>query len=117
MAMRAIKAAIADGLLTFMWIFCTSSLDAATYVVASSLDVSPGGLPTLFVITFLLFVLLFLFGIIGDLFGGATFNPTVGGDADSLVSSAIRFPAQNWLLAAMSTVIVAGWLNLYNESC
>ncbi|KAK4482588.1 hypothetical protein RD792_009752 [Penstemon davidsonii] len=100
--MGAIKAAIADGVLTFMWIFCASSLDAATYVVASYLGVSQG-LPTLFIITFLFFVLLVLFGIIGDLFGGATFNPTataafyaagVGGDADSLVSSAVRFPAQ-----------------------
>ncbi|PIN13193.1 Aquaporin (major intrinsic protein family) [Handroanthus impetiginosus] len=96
-----IKAAIADGLITFMWIFCASSLGALTYVVASALDVAEG-LATLCITTFLVFVLLFIFGFIGDLLGGATFNPTATaafyaagyGGADSLVSAAIRFPAQ-----------------------
>ncbi|KAK6161598.1 hypothetical protein DH2020_004979 [Rehmannia glutinosa] len=97
----AIKAAIADGLLTFMWIFCASSLGALTYVVSSALGVAQG-LPSLFITTTLIFLLLFIFGFIGDLLGGATFNPTataafyaagLGGD-DSLVSAALRFPAQ-----------------------
>ncbi|KZV21080.1 hypothetical protein F511_35461 [Dorcoceras hygrometricum] len=72
-----------------------------TYVVASALGVAPG-LPTLFITTFLVFVLLFIFGFVGDLMGGATFNPTATaafyaaglGGADSLISAAIRFPAQ-----------------------
>ncbi|CAA2986893.1 aquaporin SIP1-1-like [Olea europaea subsp. europaea] len=68
---------------------------------ASALGVSQG-LPTLFITTVLVFLLLILFGIIGDVLGGATFNPTalaafyaagIGG-ADSLVSAALRFPAQ-----------------------
>ncbi|KAK6161617.1 hypothetical protein DH2020_004998 [Rehmannia glutinosa] len=97
----AIKAAIADGLLTFMWIFCASSLGALTYVVSSALGVAQG-LPSLLITTTLIFLLLFIFGFIGDLLGGATFNPTataafyaagLGGD-DSLVSAALRFPAQ-----------------------
>lgn len=97
----AIKAAVADGVVTFMWIFCASSLGALTYVVSSALGVAPG-LPALFITTFLIFTLLFIFGFIGDLLGGASFNPTATaafyaaglGGADSLVSAAIRFPAQ-----------------------
>ncbi|KAL6528206.1 hypothetical protein OROHE_015156 [Orobanche hederae] len=97
----AIKAAIADGLLTFMWIFCASSLGALTLAVSSALGVAQG-IPTLVITTLLVFILLFIFGFIGDLLGGATFNPTataafyaagLGGD-DSLISAAIRFPAQ-----------------------
>lgn len=99
--MGVIRAAVADGVLTFMWIFCASGLGAATYVIASALGVAPG-LPTLFITTFLVFVLLFIFGFVGDLMGGATFNPTATaafyaaglGGADSLISAAIRFPAQ-----------------------
>lgn len=97
----AIKAAVGDALLTFMWIFCASSLGALTYVVSSTLGVA-AGLPSLFITTFLIFTLLFIFGFIGDLLGGASFNPTATaafyaaglGGADSLVSAALRFPAQ-----------------------
>lgn len=97
----AIKAAIADGVLTFLWIFCASSLGALTYVVSTSLALPPG-LPILFVTTFLVFLFLFIFGILGDLMGGATFNPTATaafyaaglGGSDSLFSAALRFPAQ-----------------------
>ncbi|KAL8479123.1 hypothetical protein ACS0TY_025621 [Phlomoides rotata] len=98
---EAIKGAVADGVMTFMWIFCASSLGAATYVVASTLGVAQG-LPTLFITTFLVFLLLFIFGFIGDLLGGASFNPTATaafyaaglGGPNSLVSAAIRLPAQ-----------------------
>ncbi|XP_057781213.1 aquaporin SIP1-1 [Salvia miltiorrhiza] len=101
MVAAVIKAAVADAALTFMWIFCASSLGAVTFVVASALGVAPG-LPSLFITTFLIFILLFVFGFIGDLLGGASFNPTgtaafyaagLGG-ADSLISAAVRFPAQ-----------------------
>lgn len=97
----AIKAAVADGIMTFLWIFCASSLGASTYVVASTLGVSQG-LPTLFITTILVFLLLFIFGFIGDLLGGATFNPTATaafyaaglGGPDSLIAAAISLPAQ-----------------------
>ncbi|KAK4420944.1 Aquaporin SIP1-2 [Sesamum alatum] len=97
----AIKAAIADGVLTFMWIFCASSLGAVTYIASSALGLA-GGLPSLLITTVMIFLLLFIFGIIGDLLGGATFNPTDtaafyaagAGGADSLISAALRFPAQ-----------------------
>nr|ABP35568.1 small basic intrinsic protein 1.1 [Olea europaea] len=99
--MRAIKVAIADAIVTCLWVFCASSLGALTFVVASAFGVSQG-LPMLLITTFLLFVLLFIFGFIGDALGGATFNPTgpaafyaagVGG-TESLVTAAVRFPAQ-----------------------
>ncbi|KAL2248787.1 UNVERIFIED_CONTAM: Aquaporin SIP1-2 [Sesamum indicum] len=102
MAMKAaIKSAIADGVLTFMWVFCASSLGPLTYVASSALGL-PRGLPTLLITTIIVFLLLFIFGFIGYLLGGATFNPTAiaafyaagAGGADSLVSAALRFPAQ-----------------------
>nr|GEU75486.1 aquaporin SIP1-2-like [Tanacetum cinerariifolium] len=97
--MGAIKSAIGDGVLTFMWVFCASSLGAATSVVAAYLGVK--GMTSLLITTSLVFVLLFVFGVIGDLLGGASFNPTstaafyaAGLGRDTLVSAAVRFPAQ-----------------------
>ncbi|KAG6388365.1 hypothetical protein SASPL_149790 [Salvia splendens] len=101
MVAAVIKAAVGDAALTFLWVFCASSLGALTYVVSSALGVAPG-LPSLFITTFLIFILLFIFGFLGDLLGGASFNPTgtaafyaagLGG-ADSLISASVRFPAQ-----------------------
>ncbi|KAL0328310.1 UNVERIFIED_CONTAM: Aquaporin SIP1-2 [Sesamum calycinum] len=97
----AIKAAIADGVLTFMWIFCASSLGTLTYLASSALGLAEG-FASLLITTVFIFLLLFIFGIIGDLLGGATFNPTAtaafyaagAGGGDSLISAALRFPAQ-----------------------
>ncbi|XP_047938976.1 aquaporin SIP1-1-like [Salvia hispanica] len=100
MVAALVKAAVADAFVTFMWIFCASSLGAVTYVLASALGVAPG-LPSLLITTFLIFLLLFIFGFLADLLGGASFNPTgtaafyaAGLGADSLISAAVRFPAQ-----------------------
>ncbi|GKD47377.1 aquaporin SIP1-1-like protein, partial [Tanacetum coccineum] len=97
--MGAIKSAIGDGVLTFMWVFCASSLGAATSVIAAYLGVK--GMTSLLITTSLVFVLLFVFGVIGDMLGGASFNPTgtaafyaAGLGRDTLVSAAVRFPAQ-----------------------
>lgn len=101
--MGAIKAAIADGVLTFMWVFCASSLGALTSLIATAIGVtSSQWLTSLFITTCIVFVLLFIFGIMGDAMGGATFNPTataafhaVGlGGPNSLYAVALRFPAQ-----------------------
>ncbi|XP_027069441.1 aquaporin SIP1-1-like [Coffea eugenioides] len=101
--MGVIKAAIADGLLTFMWVFCASSLGVLTSLIAAALGVATTQwLTSLFITTVLVFVFLFVFSIIGDALGGATFNPTataafhaVGlGGSNSLFSAALRFPAQ-----------------------
>ncbi|KAA8514865.1 hypothetical protein F0562_018044 [Nyssa sinensis] len=97
--MAVIKAAICDALLTFMWVFCASTLGALTSVIASAIGVQ--GTVTLFITTVLVFVLVFIFGIIGESLGGASFNPTAiasfyaaGVGNDSLISMAVRFPAQ-----------------------
>lgn len=97
--MGVIKSAIGDAVLTFMWVFCASCLGAATSVIAAYLGVK--GMTSLLITTSLIFVLLFVFGVIGDLLGGASFNPTgtaafyaAGLGRDSLVSAAVRFPAQ-----------------------
>ncbi|XP_051136779.1 aquaporin SIP1-1 [Andrographis paniculata] len=97
----AILAAIADGAVTFMWVFCASSLGALTYIFSSALGVAHA-LPALLITTLLVFLLLFSFGFIGHLLGGASFNPTATaafyaagfGGPDSLVTAAIRFPVQ-----------------------
>ncbi|XP_047327025.1 aquaporin SIP1-2 [Impatiens glandulifera] len=97
--MGAIKAAIGDAVLTFMWVFCASTLGAATSIIASALGVQ--GLASLLITVVLIFILFFIFGIISNLIGGASFNPTglaafyaAGIGSDSLISMGLRFPAQ-----------------------
>ncbi|CAL5416623.1 unnamed protein product [Camellia sinensis] len=97
--MGLIKAAIGDAVLTFMWVFCASTLGAVTSIIASASGVQ--GMATLFITTVLVFILLLVFGIIGDALGGASFNPTgtaafyaADASSDSLFSMALRFPAQ-----------------------
>lgn len=97
--MGLIKAAIGDGVLTFMWVFCVSTLGPLTSVISSALGIT--GLSTLFITTVLVFILVFVFSMIGDAIGGASFNPTAiasfyaaGVSPDNLFSMALRFPAQ-----------------------
>ncbi|XP_071720655.1 aquaporin SIP1-2-like [Rutidosis leptorrhynchoides] len=97
--MGVVKAAIGDGILTFMWVFCAATLGASTSVIAKAIGVT--GMTSLLITTSLIFILLFIFGIIGDLLGGASFNPTgtaafyaAGLGRDTLFSAAVRFPAQ-----------------------
>lgn len=101
--MGAIKAAVADGVMTFMWVICASSLRLLTTLVAGYIGLSKTQTwASLFITTAILFTFLFTFGIIGNLLGGATFNPTAtaafyaaGLDSSlSLLSAALRFPAQ-----------------------
>ena len=90
--MGVVKAAIGDGVITFLWVFCASCLGKAIGV---------HGTATLLIAISLIFILLFVFGIIGSALGGASFNPTataafyaLGLGGDSLISAAVRFPAQ-----------------------
>ncbi|CAL0323464.1 unnamed protein product [Lupinus luteus] len=103
---NAIKAAIGDAVLTFLWVLCSSLLGIATSAITKALDVqniSYNGFPyPSFIVTiFLVFTLVFIFTVIGDALGGASFNPTgtasfyaVGLGSDTLISMALRFPAQ-----------------------
>ncbi|GAA0165266.1 hypothetical protein LIER_20712 [Lithospermum erythrorhizon] len=102
MALGVIKAAIADGLITFMWVFCASTFGILTTLIASILGVDDYG-TNLLITAFVVLTFLFIFGFIGDALGGASFNPTdtavfyaagVGSNSHSLVSAAVRFPAQ-----------------------
>ncbi|KAI3437106.1 uncharacterized protein J3R85_005852 [Psidium guajava] len=101
--MGAVKSAIADGVLTSMWVFCASTLGAATTVVAGALGLGEAVLPwaSLLITTTLIFVLVLVFDLIGSALGGASFNPTAtasfyaaGVGSDDLLSMAVRFPAQ-----------------------
>ncbi|KAM3288883.1 aquaporin SIP1-2 isoform X1 [Capsicum chacoense] len=98
--MGAVKAAIADFVLTMMWVFCSATLGVFTYLIASAFGIVQP-MASLFITTFLLFVLFFVFGIVGDALGGAAFNPAgtaafyaAGAGKDSLFTVATRFPAQ-----------------------
>ncbi|RVX09755.1 Aquaporin SIP1-2 [Vitis vinifera] len=99
--MGVIKAAIGDGVLTFMWVFCVSTVGIFTSLISSALGVQALPLAAIFITTVLIFVLVFVFSAIGDVLGGASFNPTAtaalyaaGVTPDSLISMAFRFPAQ-----------------------
>ncbi|CAI9271723.1 unnamed protein product [Lactuca saligna] len=99
--MGVVKAAVGDAVVTFMWIFCASTLGAATSIITNSMGA--GGLASLAITTSLIFVISVVFGLIADAFGGASFNAIgtiafsiagAGGDDDTLMSTAVRFPAQ-----------------------
>lgn len=103
--MGAIKSAINDVLLTFMWVFCSSMFGLFTSLIATALGVQHQFWASLFITTFIVFVFVFLFGLIAKLLGGASFNPTgtaafyaAGFGEDNLFSMALRFPAQVQLL-------------------
>ncbi|KAK9062408.1 hypothetical protein SSX86_019594 [Deinandra increscens subsp. villosa] len=99
--MGLVKAAIGDAVMTFMWIFCASTIGAITSILANMIGVQAIG--SLLITTSLIFLISVLFGSIADAFGGASFNATgtiafyiagAGGDDDTIMSTAIRFPAQ-----------------------
>ncbi|CAI9115315.1 OLC1v1016189C1 [Oldenlandia corymbosa var. corymbosa] len=102
--MGAVGAAIADGVLTFMWVFCASSLKVLTFVIATAFGVAATQrLTILFITTCLVFTFLFIFGIMGAAMGGATFNPTataafhvvdIAGRNSNSLFFGLRFPAQ-----------------------
>ncbi|KAG6505211.1 hypothetical protein ZIOFF_037565 [Zingiber officinale] len=99
-AMNAVKAAVGDALITFVWMFCISALGVATFVIKAAFQIH-GEAFSLLVTSSLVFVIVFVFNAIADALGGASFNPTgnaafyaAGFGDDSLISMAIRFPAQ-----------------------
>lgn len=104
---NAIKAAIGDAVLTFMFVFVSSTLGLVTNEIIKALDLLhvsyKSGLdyPFIMITTILIFVLVTTFTFIGNALGGASFNPTgnasfyaAGLGSDTLFSMALRFPAQ-----------------------
>lgn len=98
--MGIIKAVISDGILTFLWVFCSSNIGLSTYFIASYFGVV-NEMASLFITTLIVFLIFLVFGFLGDALGGAGFNPTgnvafyaAGLGDDSLVSAAVRCPTQ-----------------------
>ncbi|KAG6486682.1 aquaporin SIP1-2-like [Zingiber officinale] len=98
--MGAIKAAVLDAIVTFLWVFCVNTVGATTSIVTAAFQIQGAAL-SLLVTTTIVFVLVFVFGIITNAIGGGSFNPTAtaafyaaGLGNDNLVSMALRFPAQ-----------------------
>ncbi|KAG0470618.1 hypothetical protein HPP92_017318 [Vanilla planifolia] len=98
--MGAIKSAIGDAVITFLWVFSVSTIGAFTTIISSALHLQ-GFASSLLVITVFIAFLVFVFNLIAQALGGASFNPTgtvafyaAGFGGDSLFSLALRFPAQ-----------------------
>lgn len=98
--MGAVKAAVGDALITFVWMFCISGLGFATFLITAALEIQ-GASFSLLVTAALIFVIVFAFNVIADAMGGASFNPAgnaafyaAGFGEDTLISMALRFPAQ-----------------------
>ncbi|KAM7269096.1 hypothetical protein ACFE04_024593 [Oxalis oulophora] len=98
-----IKSAIGDGILTFMWVFCSATFGLLTDITATALGVQSIPFAPIFIITTIIFLFVFLFGFIAQALGGASFNPTgnasfyaagITASDDTLFSMALRFPAQ-----------------------
>ncbi|XP_022743450.1 aquaporin SIP1-1-like [Durio zibethinus] len=100
--MGVIKTSIGDALLTSMWVFSMPLLRIFTGKIATFLGVQALPLAALFITTSLISALVSIFTLIGDAFGGASFNPTASltfyaaglSKDSSLLSMAVRFPAQ-----------------------
>lgn len=94
---RIAKLVIFDTFLSFLWVFCTSSMGAGAATVAKVLDYE--GDRTGIIVAEVV-VLLLSFSIMGKALGGASWNPTspvafyaAGASKDSLFTLAIRLPA------------------------
>ena len=99
--MGAIKAASGDAVLTFMWVFVSAMFGLFTNLIVTALGLQTLVWAPLVITTFIVFTFVFLFTLIGEALGGASFNPTgtasfyaAGVGGDTLFSMALRFPAQ-----------------------
>lgn len=99
--MGAVKAAIGDAVFTFMWVFVSSVFGLFTNLIVTALGLQTLVWAPVLASTSLIFTFVFLFNFLGEFLGGATFNPTgtasfyaAGVGGDSLLSMALRFPAQ-----------------------
>ncbi|KAE8668234.1 Aquaporin SIP1-1 [Hibiscus syriacus] len=100
--MGVIKSAMADALLTSMWIFSMPFLRVFTIQISAFLGVQTLPPAVFFITTIVVTLMMFIFTLVGGALGGASFNPTAsvafyaaGLKEDmSLLSMAVRFPAQ-----------------------
>lgn len=98
-----IKAAIADVILTSMWVFSTPLMKILTTITASYLGVQARSFPGLFITTIFASIWIIAFHFIGKGLMNASFNPTTSTTLhfagfkkpnSSLLFMAVRFPAQ-----------------------
>ncbi|KAJ6840884.1 aquaporin SIP1-1 [Iris pallida] len=96
----AVGLVIGDVVVSFLWTVCMYSLGAATAAIASAFALVDD-LSTILITVALFMVLIAVFEGIAGALGGASYNPTsnaalyaAGLGKDSLLSMAIRFPAQ-----------------------
>jgi aquaporin SIP len=109
-----VKAVVGDAVVTFMWVFCVSCLGPTTAKVMSHLPPEVRVPATqLGVSLLILATLLFTFTALCEAMGGASFNPTgvaafyaAGLGKDSLISMALRFPAQVLILISLLTSVL-----------
>ncbi|MBA0785953.1 hypothetical protein Gotri_026976 [Gossypium trilobum] len=100
--MGVIKSAMADALLSSMWVFSMPFLKILTLEISAFLGLRPFPLAVFFITTLLVSLMMFIFTIISNALDGATFNPTasiafyVAGLKEdwSTLSMAVRFPLQ-----------------------
>ncbi|KFK37844.1 hypothetical protein AALP_AA3G036400 [Arabis alpina] len=99
--MGAVKAAIGDMVITFSWVFLSATFGIQTTAIISAAGFDGINWAPLAITTFLIFVYVSIFTVIGDFLGGASFSPTgnaafyaAGIPGDTLFSLAIRLPAQ-----------------------
>lgn len=99
--MGAITLAIGDAVLTFVWIFVSSTFGLLTALTITTFGLQGYAWAPVAITAFLIFSFVFVFNMIADALGGASFNPTgnaaiysAGLGGDSLLSMALRFPAQ-----------------------
>lgn len=98
--MGAIKAAIGDAFITFVWMMSISCIGAFTSIVSSAFQLQ-SVVSSLSITTVFIVITIFVFSFVSEVLGGASFNPTgnaafyaLGIGSDSLYSMALRFPAQ-----------------------
>ncbi|XP_010558704.1 PREDICTED: aquaporin SIP1-1 [Tarenaya hassleriana] len=99
--MGALKSAIGDMVITFLWVFLSATFGLQTAAIISAAGIHGVAWAPPVITTLLVFVSVSIFTLIGELLGGASFNPTgnaafytAGVPGDSLFSMALRFPAQ-----------------------
>lgn len=127
--MGPIKLAIGDMVITFMWVFLSSTFGLLSSFIASAIGVQTVAWAPIVIITFIISVSVLIFTIIAEFLGGASFNPTgnasfyaAGVGDDSLISMALRFPAQVRILLLFFldgilsdlTFFVSVWINPFH---
>lgn len=121
--MGAIKSAIGDGIITFMWVLSASTLRPITSVIGTSFGVE-GLIFNLFITVSLVSVMLFSFNFIAEALGGACYNPTLfaafsaaGIHKESLFSVSLRLPAQVYISLSLCFPILNMGLSLLISIC